>query len=82
MIEIGAKVLNVVEDFLEVLLNNSQDASQFDVAKSRYDVISDGMVLVPYQNWKLDIQALHHLSGLSFNLRVLRFTESDLPVTQ
>ena len=38
------------------------------------------MILISYQYGKLDIQPLHHLSGLPMHLRLLR--QLDLPVTQ
>lgn len=46
VLEVGCEAVYVVEDLLEVLLDDGQDAGQLDVAQARDDVVGDGVVLV------------------------------------
>jgi len=81
MLEVGSEILDIVEYLLEIFLNHSKDARKFDVSKTRYYVIGYRMILISYQDGKLDIKALHKLRGLS-SFADWGFTQADLPVTQ
>lgn len=59
MLEVGSEILDIVEYLLEIFLNHSQDARKFDVSKTRYYVIGYRMILISYQDGKLDIKPLH-----------------------
>lgn len=48
LLEVGCKLVQVEEDFLEVLLDQCQDFDEFYVTKSRDDIISYWVVLVAY----------------------------------
>ena len=59
MLEVGSEILDIVEYLLEIFLNHSQDACKLDVSKTRYYVIGYRMILISYQDGKLDIKPLH-----------------------
>ena len=80
MLKVSSKLLNIVEDLLEILLDHCQDPRELYVTHSRHYVVGDGMILVTDENRKLDVKALHHGGGFSPDGRLL--TQSDLPMGQ
>ncbi len=80
MLKVSSKLLHVVEDFLEILLDHCQDSSEFYVSHSRHYVVCDGVILVADENWELDVKALHHGGRFAPDSRLL--AQSDLPVGQ
>ena len=46
MLKVSSKLLHVVEDLLEILLNHRQDPRELYVTHARHYVVGDGMVLV------------------------------------
>ena len=80
MLKVRSKLLHVVEDLLEILLNHRQNPSELYVSHSRHYVVGDGVILVTDEYGEFDVKALHHGCGFSPDSRLL--AEPDLPVGQ
>lgn len=80
MLKVSSKLLHVVEDLLEILLNHRQDPRELYVTHARHYVVGDGVILVANEYGEFDVKALHHGGGFTSDSRLL--AEPDLPVGQ
>ena len=59
VLEVGGEVLHVVEYFLKVFLDDSEDPRQLDVAEPRYYVVGYCVILIANQDRELNVKSLH-----------------------
>lgn len=78
LLEVVGQMIEVEEDLLEVLFDESQDSYELDVAKSGHVIIGNGVILVTNQEWELNIKPLHERLGFV----VLGGGQLYLPVSQ